>query len=209
MVALGFFKRFIKPKAQLSLALDRNQLFFGEEVKGEVTLKSEEDFELEQIRVLLLCEESVKKVRLAEKTVRVREDVYDIESKGKTVLQEEEYIDYAPLYSDKVQVCSSMLVKSGFDKEFPFVIKLPLTGRETYHSVDNNITWSVGALMKIKGRKNIQSKGGGEIIVAKPSVTTPSIKEVVREVVLISCNYCGGLMPQTATFCPNCGARRK
>ena len=32
---------------------------------------------------------------------------------------------------------------------------------------------------------------------------------VIREVVLIPCQYCGGLMPQTATFCPNCGARRK
>jgi len=34
-------------------------------------------------------------------------------------------------------------------------------------------------------------------------------KEIVREVVLIPCAYCGGLMPQTSTFCPNCGARRK
>ena len=209
MFALGFFKRFTKPKAQLSLALHKNQLYFGEEVKGDVTLKAEEDFELERIRVILLCEESVKKVRLAEKTIRVRKDAYDFEPKKKTVMEEEEFIDYAPLYSDRVQVCSSMSVKSGFNKEFPLVFKLPLTGRETYHSVDNNIEWSVGASMKIKGRKDIQAKGGGEIIVAKPSVTTPSTKEVVREVVLISCNYCRGLMPQTATFCPNCGARRK
>jgi hypothetical protein len=32
---------------------------------------------------------------------------------------------------------------------------------------------------------------------------------ITREVVLIPCQYCGGLMPQTAIFCPNCGARRK
>jgi hypothetical protein len=209
VVALGFFKSFTKPKAQLSLALDKNQLFFGEEVKGDVSLKSEEDFELEQIKVLLLCEESVKKVRLVEKTVRVRKDVYDFEPKRKTVPKEEEYYDYAPLYSDEVQVCNSMLVKSGFNKDFPFVIKLPLTGRETYHSVDNDITWSVGASMKVKGRKDIQAKGGGEIIVAKPSASTPSTKEVIREVVLIPCTYCGGLMPNTALFCPNCGARKK
>jgi hypothetical protein len=63
--------------------------------------------------------------------------------------------------------------------------------------------------MNIRGRRNLQAKGGGEILVAKPSVTTPSTKKVVREVVLISRNYCGGLMPQTALFCPNCGARRK
>jgi len=35
-------------------------------------------------------------------------------------------------------------------------------------------------------------------------------KEVVtREVVMIPCEYCGSLMPQTSIFCPNCGARRK
>jgi hypothetical protein len=35
------------------------------------------------------------------------------------------------------------------------------------------------------------------------------MKEVTREVVLLPCTYCGGLMPQTSVFCPNCGARRK
>ena len=41
-------------------------------------------------------------------------------------------------------------------------------------------------------------------------VETPSIKEkeVIREVVMIPCKYCGGLMPQTSIFCPNCGAKR-
>lgn len=34
-------------------------------------------------------------------------------------------------------------------------------------------------------------------------------KELIKEIVMIPCSYCGGLMPQTVTFCPNCGARRK
>lgn len=35
-------------------------------------------------------------------------------------------------------------------------------------------------------------------------------KEIItQEVVMIPCAYCGGLMPQTSTFCPECGARRK
>jgi len=42
------------------------------------------------------------------------------------------------------------------------------------------------------------------------SATQPVAKEVVtREVVMIPCQYCGGLMPQTSTFCPSCGAQRK
>ncbi len=32
---------------------------------------------------------------------------------------------------------------------------------------------------------------------------------IIREVVMIPCQYCDGLMDQTAIFCPNCGARRK
>ena len=38
----------------------------------------------------------------------------------------------------------------------------------------------------------------------------PIQKEVVtREIVMLPCGYCGGLMPQTSLFCPNCGARKK
>ena len=34
-------------------------------------------------------------------------------------------------------------------------------------------------------------------------------KERVRkQIVMIPCQYCGGVMPQSSTFCPNCGARR-
>lgn len=38
----------------------------------------------------------------------------------------------------------------------------------------------------------------------------PSQKEVItKEIVMLPCGYCGGLMPQTSLFCPNCGAKRK
>ena len=104
---------------------------------------------------------------------------------------------------------------AGFDKEFPFVYKLPSVGRETYHSINQNVQWLLGACMKIKGvRKVINAEGNGEIFITKPTVSTAQVKEVqvkevVREVVLIPCAYCSGLMPQTSVFCPNCGARRK
>jgi len=44
--------------------------------------------------------------------------------------------------------------------------------------------------------------------VTKESAVTQ--KEVIaKEVVMIPCDYCRSLMPQTSTFCPNCGAKRK
>ncbi len=32
---------------------------------------------------------------------------------------------------------------------------------------------------------------------------------VVKEIVMVPCPYCQGLMPNTSTFCPNCGAPRR
>ncbi len=39
-------------------------------------------------------------------------------------------------------------------------------------------------------------------------VQTPR-EVIVREVVMVACDYCHGLMPTTATQCPNCKAPRK
>lgn len=41
------------------------------------------------------------------------------------------------------------------------------------------------------------------------STVTKEKEIIVKEVVMIPCNYCGGLMPQTAIYCPHCGAKRK
>ena len=32
---------------------------------------------------------------------------------------------------------------------------------------------------------------------------------IIKEVVMVPCIYCQGLMPNTASFCPSCGAPRK
>ncbi len=47
------------------------------------------------------------------------------------------------------------------------------------------------------------------IIRSKKAGSTVKEKVVIREVVLTPCKYCGGLMPQAALFCPECGARKK
>ena len=41
---------------------------------------------------------------------------------------------------------------------------------------------------------------------------TPITRErevITKEIVMIKCDYCDALMPQIATFCPHCGAKRK
>ena len=202
---MGFFKRFTRPKATLNLTVEKLEWYLGDELKGTVNLKSQEEFDVEEISVSLNCAETVTKTRRYQDTVQVGVDDrtgYPIEE---TAWQEEEYEDDEILYSDQLQVSGLMHVSVGFDKAFPYVIKIPSIGRETYRSVDQTVEWSVSAYMKVRERKSIEARGGS-ILVGKPSV---SAKEVVREVVLIPCAYCSGLMPQTAIFCPNCGARRK
>lgn len=125
---------------------------------------------------------------------------------GEKVWREEEYWDKEQLHAEAAQVSGSKHVSAGSNDELSFVIKIPSIGRETYHCVDKYVRWLVGANMKIKERKSIDSQSS-EILVAEPSVSV--VKEVIREVVLIPCAYCRGLMPQTSVFCPNCGARRK
>lgn len=204
---MDFFKRFTRPKATLSLGVHKNQLSFGDELKGIVNLKSQEEFEAEEIRVSLHCVETVKKTKRYQELVEVGTEE-DGEPIRKPVWREKEYEDSETLYSDHLRLCGLMPVVVGLNLDFPFVFKLPLIGRETYHSVDKNVRWSVGAYMKIRKRRGIYSHGSGEILIAKPTVSNLPTKEVIREVVLIPCKYCGGLMPQTAIFCPNCGARR-
>jgi len=193
---VGFFKRFTRPRAKLWLGTEKHELALGEELKGIVGVKSEEEFDIERIIVSLCCWESIKKTRGYYETD---------EETGEREWHEEEYWDEEKLYSKHLQICSQMHVNVGFNKGFPFVFKIPVSERETYHGADRKVEWLISATMPIKGRRRITTSTY-KILVAKPSVL---LKEIVREVILIPCAYCGGLMPQTSTFCPNCGARRK
>lgn len=64
----------------------------------------------------------------------------------------------------------------------------------------------IGLIVKLKEKPLLLTT-----LPSSESSTSPQIvKEttVVKEVVMIPCRYCGALMPQTSTFCPNCGAKR-
>ncbi|MCJ7633124.1 zinc-ribbon domain-containing protein [Candidatus Bathyarchaeota archaeon] len=192
---MGFWGRFRKPKAKLSLKTEKREFVLGEEVKGTLEIKSDEELDIGGIGVALYCEETVTKTRWVSKADDEGEKSY-----------EQEYKDRRELYSEPLLLCKETRIPQGFFSAYPFSFKLPSHGRETYHSVDSNLEWGLSAMMTVKGRPRITSAGECEIIVVKPSETQ---KEVIREVVLIPCSHCGALMPQTSLFCPNCGARRK
>jgi hypothetical protein len=187
------------PKTRIPFTINKSEYFLGEEIKGEVWVISEEEFNASQLFMNLACRESVKKTRTVTNQY------------GERVSQrQEQYWDSAVLWSNAYPIFGAVRIPKSCNAKYPFVFKLPSIARETYHSVDNNVNWSISSVLQVNGRPSILPQTF-EVLVAKQpvSASAPVLKEIIKEVVLIPCGYCGSLMPQTSIFCPNCGAKRK
>ena len=189
------------PRARVVLITQKNEYEVGEEVKGEIQIISEEEFESERVAVSLSCWEYLRKTRAV--TVPI----------GTTIGQRtEQYMDQARIFLGYFIVFKEALIPQGFNEKYPFTLKIPAAARETFYSIDNNVKWLVQTILTVRGRPRLDTQTR-EIIVTKRQTVNPNApaisKEIIKEVVLIPCAYCGGLMPQTSLFCPNCGARRR
>ena len=187
--------RFIKPNANVALQLGKSSYVLGENVEGTLVVTSSEDFDAKEVRCEFQCVETKKRTSLQ----------YDAAIK-QTIPKEVQ--ESATLWSSRPQMTGPLHLTPGFSQNYPVSINLPAGGRPTYHSVDQNVAWSLKGVIAIEGRPDVTSSTV-EIQVAPPSAS-PVIKEkeIVREVVMIPCKYCGTLMIQTETICPNCGAKR-
>ncbi len=184
------------PKARVELYADKHQCLLGEKVTGKIKIVSDEEFVVNQVTVRLSCNESIKKTRMWSSQYGT---------------QQNEYWDKAQVYSGSCKIFGPSTIPQGFQGSYNYAIDVSFAARETLYSIDHNVKWLLVALIESNGRPNIQTQEY-EVQVARPqtNLNSPTImKEVTREVVLIPCSYCGGLMPQTSVFCPNCGARRK
>lgn len=217
-----FAQKFTTPKVRLIVTLTRRdpkasalEVAPGEEVQGEVCFIPKEDFELKTLSIKLSCVESVKKIRTE----------YDEETKER---EEVEYWDEDELYSDAISLCSSVHVypipdtsdpwKLSYEAayalapfHYPFAFRIPAVARASYHSVDRTVVWKLMPRMTFIGRQDKTIDKALAFFVTEARAPSPSAKEketIIKEIVLIPCKYCGGLMPQTSIFCPNCGARR-
>jgi hypothetical protein len=146
--------------------------------------------------VLLICNESIKKIRTFSSQYGTRQS---------------EYWDNEDIYKTNLVLFGPSCIPQNYAESHKFAFTIPSMARETFYSVDHYVKWFLQPVFYVTGRPGIEPKTY-EVSVAKQQINpaAPTImKEVVREVVLIPCSYCSGLMPQTSTFCPNCGARRK
>jgi hypothetical protein len=83
--------------------------------------------------------------------------------------------------------CLVITVKKGVESNFPVRLKF---------SVDNPLEWKDQIVTQVSAPC---------VPPMQPAVTRETI---IKEVVMIPCKYCGGLMPNTSFLCPNCGARK-
>jgi hypothetical protein len=64
-------------------------------------------------------------------------------------------------------------------------------------------------LRQVEKAKTISFNGPQIVQNVVIGAPTNQKETITKEVVMIPCVYCSGLMPQTSVFCPTCGAQRK
>jgi len=197
---MSFFKsiknRLTTPKANISLKLNKTSFALGENVEGTLTISSSEDIQATEIRCEIECVEETKTTT----------QVWD-EARRNYVTKP--VSASATLYSGKPTLSGPLKMSNGYTGSFPLSTNIPAGGRPTYKSVNDNIAWSIKGVIAIDGRPDVTStKTEIQVLQQSAAPAGPVTKEVIREVVLIPCKYCGALMQQTETACPHCGGKR-
>lgn len=185
---MSLFKKFTKPKSNVSLKLNKNTVSFGDKLDGILTVSSDEEVDVTEIRAELRCEEKKKQY------------VQTGHGHGGEGWQKK------TIYSEDPRVSGPIHLSVGYRGEFPFNANVS-GGLPSYAGDARTVTWTIKGVIGIKGRPDVTSPTAGIQVAAPPTVTMERIVE--REVVMIACEYCGGLFPQTETTCPRCRAPRK
>lgn len=190
---MGFFKRLTKPKTSVSMTIPNPTIELGDFLKGSIAVSSEDEYGATEIRAELRCIEK-----------RKREGwVYDKRRKRQV---RRVYWDIATLHSADVKLSGELHLIPGFRKTFPIHVNIPAAGRESFDGLDANVSWFIKGVVAIKGRPDVTSDPS-ELQVIKPMATSTATR--TPEIIMVPCEYCDGLMPQTVTQCSNCGAPRK
>jgi len=167
----------------------------GDNLQGTLNVASKEDFETTEIRCEIECVERAK----------VIEQVYDAALKRSIPQVVEKTI---VVYSAKPALTGPSHFSNGEVRSIPININIPAGARPTYSGVDSKVTWTIKGVLAVDGRPD-KTTETVELQVIAPTVQAAAVqREVIRTVVMIPCRYCQGLMDQTLTVCPNCGAKR-
>ncbi|HEX7483339.1 MAG TPA: hypothetical protein VF350_07720 [Candidatus Bathyarchaeia archaeon] len=198
---MGFLKKFTSkltaPEATVQLRLSNYSVSLGENLQGTLYMNSKEDFEGTEVRCEIVCIERAKVIR----------EVYDAALKRSIPRTVDES---AVIYCAKPAFCGQMHFANGENKSIMINFNIPEGARPTYEGVDRKVTWTIKGVLAVDGRPD-RTTETCEIQVIAPTVQAQAVtaqREIIRTVVMIPCKYCQGLMDQTLTVCPNCGAKR-
>jgi hypothetical protein len=197
---MGFLKKFTNkltaPEATVQLRFSNYSVALGENLQGVLNVTSKEDFETTEVRCEIACTEQAKVIR----------QVYDAALKRTLPQVVEESV---VIYSAKPALSGPTHFTNGENRGFPINMNIPAGARPTYTSLDRRVTWTIKGVLAVDGRPD-KTTETCEIQVIAPTVQAQATvqKEVIRTVVMIPCRYCQGLIDQTLTVCPNCGAKR-
>ncbi len=198
---MGFLKKFTNkltaPEAIVRLNFNNYSVVLGENLQGNLNINSKEDFETTEIRCEIVCIEQAKVIK----------EVYDPALKRSIPQVVNESII---IYSAKPALSGPTKLTNGETRSLPVNTNIPAGTKPTYAGVDRRVTWTIKGVLAVDGRPD-RTTEPCEIQVIAPTVQVQAAtaqREVVRTVVMIPCKYCQGLMDQTLTACPNCGAKR-
>jgi hypothetical protein len=194
-----FFKKFkdkfTAPNANVQLKLTQYSVALGENLSGSLTISSMEDFEATEVRCEISCVEKARVIR----------QEYDPQLKRSLPREVEES---SVLFAAKPALSGPLHLANGETRDFPLNTNIPAGGRPTYQAIDRSVSWSIKGVVAVDGRPDVVSKTAEIQVIQMAAQPIVKEKEVVREVVMIPCKYCGTLMDQLVTVCPNCGAKR-
>jgi hypothetical protein len=191
------------------LKLNKNTFTLGEKLEGILAITSEEEIDATEIRAELRCEERKKTIKYETETRTLPGGRVVTRTVPKEVWVTE------TLFSENPQGSGPTHLSAGYKGEFSFNTSIPAGGQPCYSGGDRSITWNIKGVIGVKGRPDVTSSAtslqviAGLVSVGAAATSVVTEKIVEREIVMIPCQYCGTLFPQTTTTCPKCGAQRK
>jgi len=195
----SFFKKFTNkltaPEANVQLQLSSYCVPLGENLTGNITVASKEEFDATEIRCEVQCVQQAKAVRY----------IYDAALRRNTLREVDET---ATIFSIKPILNGPTHISQGEMKNFPLNINIPSGSQPTYVGIDRRVTWNVKGVVAVDGRPDATTKIADIQVIIPAAQPVIREKEIIRQIVMIPCKFCGTLMDQTAITCNNCGAKR-
>ena len=193
---MDFLKKFTNkitvPEATVQLKLSTYSVSLGENLQGTLSVASEKTLTQQKYDAKLY------------EQAKVLKNVYDSALKTSIPKMIDET---AILFNIKPLLSGPTHFANGENRDFPININIPAGSTPTSQNIDRRVTWTMKGVLAVDGRPDRTSQTS-EIQVIAPTMQPTIQREVIRTVVMIPCKYCQGLMDQTLTVCPNCGAKR-